>query len=87
MYSYVPYRTPILLAFAIYFLNRANEPKMLSRTRPMLARYDVSPHMVKWWKSQLKDNGQVRSRLGDQRMEIGSEKSKTSGPLADWRFP
>ena len=53
----------------------------------MLARYDVSPHMVKWWKSQLKDNGQVRSRLGDQRTEIGSEKSKTSGPLAEYRFP
>jgi len=47
---------------------------MLSRTRPMLARYDVSPHMVKWWKSQLKDNGQVRSRLGDQRM--GDRKRK-----------
>ena len=39
----------------------------LRRTRPMLARYDVSPHMVKWWKSQLKDDGQVRWALSDQR--------------------
>lgn len=32
---------------------------VLSRTRPVMARYDVAPAMVKWWKSQLPDNGQI----------------------------
>mmetsp|Transcript_2693 Transcript_2693/g.7053 ORF Transcript_2693/g.7053 Transcript_2693/m.7053 type:complete len:95 (-) Transcript_2693:387-671(-) len=36
---------------------------VLSRSRPLLARYDVSPHMVKWWKSQKPDNGQVTRHL------------------------
>jgi len=47
----------------------------IRRTRPMLARYDVSPHMVKWWKSQLKDNGQVRCPPGDQRKRRRRRKS------------
>ena len=33
---------------------------VFSRSRPVLARYDVSSHMVKWWKGQKPDNGQVR---------------------------
>ena len=68
--TYRTYRTPPSI-----FPDK-RKPKMLSRTRPLLARYDVSPHMVKWWKSQLKDNGQVRSRLGDQPSEIRSGKEQ-----------
>ncbi|KAL3827377.1 hypothetical protein ACHAXA_003111 [Cyclostephanos tholiformis] len=32
-----------------------------ARSRPLMARYDVSPHMVKWWKAVRPDDGQVRS--------------------------
>jgi hypothetical protein len=35
-------------------------PGVFARSRPALARYDVSPHMVKWWKAQRPDDGQVR---------------------------
>jgi hypothetical protein len=31
-----------------------------TRSRAVLARYDVSPHMVKWWKGVKPDDGQVR---------------------------
>jgi hypothetical protein len=31
-----------------------------TRSRTVLARYDVSPHMVKWWKGFKPDDGQVR---------------------------
>lgn len=34
-----------------------------SRSRAVLARYDVSPHMVKWWKGYKPDDGQVRCSL------------------------
>ena len=61
-----------------------NEGKMVGsairRTRPMLARYDVSPHMVKWWKSQLKDDGQVRSTLSDQRRNMATNWHRMVGP-------
>mmetsp|Transcript_28236 Transcript_28236/g.65388 ORF Transcript_28236/g.65388 Transcript_28236/m.65388 type:complete len:97 (+) Transcript_28236:30-320(+) len=30
-----------------------------SRSRVLLARYDVSPHMVKWWGKVRPDNGQI----------------------------
>eukprot|EP00978_Attheya_sp_CCMP212_P044680 scaffold318778_cov63-Attheya_sp.AAC.2 len=33
-------------------------PGVFARSRPALARYDVSPHMVKWWKAQRPDDGQ-----------------------------
>ena len=36
--------------------------RALGRTRPLLARYDVSPHMVKWWAKVKPDNGQVSER-------------------------
>mmetsp|Transcript_40027 Transcript_40027/g.81735 ORF Transcript_40027/g.81735 Transcript_40027/m.81735 type:complete len:95 (-) Transcript_40027:229-513(-) len=35
----------------------------LSRTRPLLARYDVSPHLVKWWKSTANMDGQITRHL------------------------
>mmetsp|Transcript_17802 Transcript_17802/g.17188 ORF Transcript_17802/g.17188 Transcript_17802/m.17188 type:complete len:98 (+) Transcript_17802:58-351(+) len=34
-----------------------------SRSRPLMARYDVSPHMVKWWKSNKNVNGEVTRHL------------------------
>ena len=52
------------------------------RTQPMLARYDVSPHMVKWWKSQLKDDGQVRWALSDQRRNHGEEMASDGRTLS-----
>lgn len=42
----------------------SNCPTMISsafaRSRPLMARYDVSPHMTKWWKAVRPDDGQVR---------------------------
>ena len=32
------------------------------KTRPLMARYDVSPHLVKLWKTHKHTDGQVRSR-------------------------
>lgn len=60
----------------------------IRRTRPMLARYDVSPHMVKWWKSQLKDDGQVRWALRDQRRNMAKEMAsdgRTLSLIGAWR--
>eukprot|EP00521_Asterionellopsis_glacialis_P001550 CAMPEP_0195255504 /NCGR_PEP_ID=MMETSP0706-20130129/5687_1 /TAXON_ID=33640 /ORGANISM="Asterionellopsis glacialis, Strain CCMP134" /LENGTH=95 /DNA_ID=CAMNT_0040308383 /DNA_START=36 /DNA_END=323 /DNA_ORIENTATION=+ len=34
-----------------------------NRTRVALARYDVSPHMLKWWKDVKGDNGLVTRSL------------------------
>lgn len=36
---------------------------VFSRSRPILARYDVSSHMVKWWKGSKPADGQVRREL------------------------
>lgn len=30
-----------------------------ARSRPLMARYDVSPHLTKWWKGVRPDDGQV----------------------------
>ena len=30
-----------------------------ARSRPLMARYDVSMHMTKWWKAHRPDDGQV----------------------------
>mmetsp|Transcript_7896 Transcript_7896/g.14224 ORF Transcript_7896/g.14224 Transcript_7896/m.14224 type:complete len:99 (-) Transcript_7896:317-613(-) len=38
-------------------------PGVFARSRPALARYDVSPHMVKWWKAQRPDDGQITRHL------------------------
>mmetsp|Transcript_15170 Transcript_15170/g.23111 ORF Transcript_15170/g.23111 Transcript_15170/m.23111 type:complete len:101 (-) Transcript_15170:235-537(-) len=37
----------------------------LSRSRPLMGpvRYDVSPHLVKWWKGVKPDDGQVIRHL------------------------
>lgn len=32
-----------------------------ARSRPLMARYDVSMHMTKWWKAHRPDDGQVCS--------------------------
>lgn len=34
-----------------------------SKSRPLLARYDVSPHMTKWWKANRNVNGEVTRHL------------------------
>mmetsp|Transcript_13825 Transcript_13825/g.22906 ORF Transcript_13825/g.22906 Transcript_13825/m.22906 type:complete len:99 (+) Transcript_13825:26-322(+) len=36
---------------------------VFSRSRPLLARYDVSPHLVKWWAKVKPDDGQVTRHL------------------------
>ena len=33
---------------------------MFSRSRALLARNDVAPHMVKWWKGVRPSEGMVR---------------------------
>jgi len=33
------------------------------RSRPVLARYDVSPHMIKWWKAKRTNDGQITRML------------------------
>jgi hypothetical protein len=33
-----------------------------SRSRVVLARYDVSPHLVKWWAKVKPDDGQVSEK-------------------------
>lgn len=38
-------------------------PSAFSRSRMALARYDVSPHMAKWWKHVKGDNGMVRLEI------------------------
>ena len=35
-----------------------------ARSRPLMARYDVSPHMTKWWKAVRPDEGQVSNFRG-----------------------
>lgn len=30
-----------------------------ARSRPLMARYDVAPHLTKWWKGVRPDDGQV----------------------------
>ena len=35
---------------------------VFTRSRPVMARYDVSSHMVKWWKGVKPTDGQVRFR-------------------------
>ena len=32
---------------------------MFARSAVRMARYDVSPHLTKWWKGVRPDNGQV----------------------------
>eukprot|EP00552_Chaetoceros_brevis_P003779 CAMPEP_0197737970 /NCGR_PEP_ID=MMETSP1435-20131217/11909_1 /TAXON_ID=426625 /ORGANISM="Chaetoceros brevis, Strain CCMP164" /LENGTH=94 /DNA_ID=CAMNT_0043326677 /DNA_START=5 /DNA_END=289 /DNA_ORIENTATION=+ len=36
---------------------------VFARSRPALVRYDVSSHMVKWWKGHSPTNGQVTKSL------------------------
>eukprot|EP00543_Licmophora_paradoxa_P009056 CAMPEP_0202445884 /NCGR_PEP_ID=MMETSP1360-20130828/4606_1 /ASSEMBLY_ACC=CAM_ASM_000848 /TAXON_ID=515479 /ORGANISM="Licmophora paradoxa, Strain CCMP2313" /LENGTH=98 /DNA_ID=CAMNT_0049062287 /DNA_START=12 /DNA_END=308 /DNA_ORIENTATION=- len=37
--------------------------RAFSRSRVIMARYDVSPHMVKWWSKVRPDDGQVSRHL------------------------
>lgn len=43
--------------------NKPTSTKMISsafaRSRPLMARHDVSPHLTKWWKGVRPDDGQV----------------------------
>jgi hypothetical protein len=39
---------------------------MFARSRVLAARYDVSPHLTKWWKGVRPDEGQVRDMRGFQ---------------------
>jgi len=36
---------------------------VFTRSRPLMARYDVSPHLVKWWKNVKPDDGQITRHL------------------------
>mmetsp|Transcript_21970 Transcript_21970/g.30882 ORF Transcript_21970/g.30882 Transcript_21970/m.30882 type:complete len:95 (+) Transcript_21970:56-340(+) len=36
---------------------------VFAKSRPLLARYDVSPHMLKWWKSSKGSDGQISRHL------------------------
>mmetsp|Transcript_5209 Transcript_5209/g.6371 ORF Transcript_5209/g.6371 Transcript_5209/m.6371 type:complete len:95 (-) Transcript_5209:236-520(-) len=43
---------------------------VFSRSRPVLARYDVSSHMVKWWKGYKPADGQVTRSLSPYEQQI-----------------
>ena len=52
------------------------------KTRPLMARYDVSPHLVKLWKTHKHTDGQVRkpsSGLG-----CGEKAADPTGGAAPW---
>jgi len=57
-------------ATPLLFCTKKTIVKMVfTRSRPIMARYDVSSHMVKWWKGTRPTDGQVRS--GGWRMKDG----------------
>ncbi|KAL7475722.1 hypothetical protein ACHAW6_001631 [Cyclotella cf. meneghiniana] len=41
-----------------------------ARSRTLMARHDVSPHMVKWWKGVRPDEGQVTRHLSPYEQQI-----------------
>ncbi|KAL3785096.1 hypothetical protein ACHAW5_006790 [Stephanodiscus triporus] len=41
-----------------------------ARSRPLMARYDVSPHMTKWWKAVRPDDGQIIRHLSPYEQQI-----------------
>ncbi|KAI2498866.1 UcrQ family [Fragilaria crotonensis] len=41
-----------------------------SRSRPLMARYDVSAHMVKWWGKVRTDEGQVTRHLSPYEQHV-----------------
>eukprot|EP00578_Thalassiosira_sp_NH16_P021998 CAMPEP_0181098044 /NCGR_PEP_ID=MMETSP1071-20121207/11903_1 /TAXON_ID=35127 /ORGANISM="Thalassiosira sp., Strain NH16" /LENGTH=97 /DNA_ID=CAMNT_0023180587 /DNA_START=62 /DNA_END=355 /DNA_ORIENTATION=+ len=40
------------------------------RSRPLMARHDVSPHLTKWWKAVRPDEGQVTRHLSPFEQQI-----------------
>jgi hypothetical protein len=51
-----------------------------ARSRPLMARYDVSPHMTKWWKAVRPDDGQVRPG-------VSSDDSRAASVCGHGKFP
>lgn len=43
---------------------------VLSRSRPLMARYDVSSHMVKWWKGHKATDGQITRSLSPYEQQV-----------------
>mmetsp|Transcript_23331 Transcript_23331/g.34565 ORF Transcript_23331/g.34565 Transcript_23331/m.34565 type:complete len:95 (-) Transcript_23331:181-465(-) len=43
---------------------------VFARSRPVLARYDVSSHMNKWWKGQKPTDGQVTRCLSPYEQQV-----------------
>ncbi|KAL7433347.1 hypothetical protein ACHAXH_005522 [Discostella pseudostelligera] len=41
-----------------------------SRSRMLMARHDVSPHMTKWWKAVRPDDGQITRHLSPYEQQI-----------------
>ncbi|KAL7464491.1 hypothetical protein ACHAXS_004826 [Conticribra weissflogii] len=41
-----------------------------ARSRPVMARHDVSPHLVKWWKGVRPDEGQVTRHLSPFEQQV-----------------
>ncbi|KAL7539824.1 hypothetical protein ACHAXR_009639 [Thalassiosira sp. AJA248-18] len=41
-----------------------------ARSRPLMARHDVSPHLTKWWKGVRPDDGQVTRHLSPFEQQI-----------------
>mmetsp|Transcript_12094 Transcript_12094/g.21500 ORF Transcript_12094/g.21500 Transcript_12094/m.21500 type:complete len:98 (-) Transcript_12094:260-553(-) len=41
-----------------------------ARSRPLMARYDVAPHLTKWWKGVRPDDGQVTRHLSPFEQQI-----------------
>eukprot|EP00585_Thalassiosira_rotula_P003398 CAMPEP_0196142886 /NCGR_PEP_ID=MMETSP0910-20130528/12498_1 /TAXON_ID=49265 /ORGANISM="Thalassiosira rotula, Strain GSO102" /LENGTH=97 /DNA_ID=CAMNT_0041404261 /DNA_START=80 /DNA_END=373 /DNA_ORIENTATION=- len=40
------------------------------RSRPLMARYDVSPHLTKWWKAVRPDDGQITRHLSPFEQQV-----------------
>eukprot|EP00804_Cyclotella_cryptica_P002615 CCRYP_010442-RA/>CCRYP_010442-RA protein AED:0.12 eAED:0.12 QI:50/1/1/1/1/1/3/643/98 len=41
-----------------------------ARSRTLMARHDVSPHLVKWWKGVRPDEGQITRHLSPFEQQI-----------------
>ncbi|KAL7550884.1 hypothetical protein ACHAWF_014088 [Thalassiosira exigua] len=45
-------------------------PAAFARSRPLMARHDVSPHLVKIWKAHRPDDGQITRHLSPFEQQI-----------------
>merc|ERR1711971_1450508 len=41
-----------------------------ARSRPLMARHDVSPHLAKWWKGVRPDEGQISRHISPFEQQI-----------------